>query len=168
MIDDIRHIPSFPYGNYGCCHQTINIMPQVIEHIDAIARHKQRDVLFLKFSDPENPDGEIKKLNSDWDWETSVSRQLVIEWLNNNQISWQACGDVANINSMRSYAGQIFIDVPFEETNPVYRQVLDYLENPDGSTRRPGVWFFALTHHAAMKNAHHDEPGFWDRWAENF
>jgi hypothetical protein len=20
----------------------------------------------------------------------------------------------------------------------------------------------------AMKNAHHDEPGFWERWAENF
>lgn len=69
---------------------------------------------------------------------------------------------------MRSYAGQIYIDVPFEEANPVYQQVLGYMENPDGSTRRPGVQFFALTLHAAMKNAHHDELSFWDRWAENF
>lgn len=143
-------------------------MPQLIEHIDAIARQKQRDVLFLKFSDPENPYGEIRKQNSNWDWESSVGRQSVIEWLNNNQISWLSCGDVADTNSMRSYAGQIYIDVPFDEANPVYQQVLGYMENPDGSTRRPGVRFFALTLHAAMKNAHHDEPGFWDRWAENF
>ena len=143
-------------------------MPQLIEHIDAIARQKQRDVLFLKFFDPENPDGEIRKRNSDWNWESSVGRQSVIEWLNSNQISWQPCAEVADTNSMRSYAGQTYIDVPFEETSPVYQQVLGYLENPDGSTRRPGVWFFALTLHAAMKNAHHDEPGFWDRWAENF
>ena len=133
-----------------------------------LTRQKQRDVLFLKFSDPENPNWEIKKPNSSWNWESSVGRQLVIEWLNNNQISWQPCGEVADTNSMRSYAGQIYIDVPFEEANPVYQQVLGYMENPDGSTRRPGVRFFALTLHAAMKNAHHDELGFWDRWAENF
>ena len=44
-------------------------MPQLIEHIDAIARQKQRDVLFLKFSDPENPNWEIRKPNSIWNWE---------------------------------------------------------------------------------------------------
>lgn len=50
-------------------------MPQLIEHIDAIARQKQRDVLFLKFSNPENPNWEIKKPNSSWNWESSIGRQ---------------------------------------------------------------------------------------------
>jgi len=31
-----------------------------------------------------------------------------------------------------------------------------------------GVVFCYLPLEMAMKNAHHDEPGFWDRWAENF
>ncbi len=42
-------------------------MPQLIEHIDAIARQKQRDVLFLRFNDPSD--------SEDWfyDWESSAT-----------------------------------------------------------------------------------------------
>lgn len=137
-------------------------MPQLIEHIDAIARQKQRDVLFLRFTDPADSD--------EWfyDWESSESRKEIIQWLNNNQIIWQECGDVANENSMDSYGGQIYIDVLFDVEDPTYSRLAGYLENPDGSMRLPGVLFCALQLHVAMKNAHHDEPGFWDRWAENF
>jgi hypothetical protein len=28
--------------------------------------------------------------------------------------------------------------------------------------------FYVVTLDAAMKNAHDDEPGFWDKWAEDF
>lgn len=142
-------------------------MPQLIEHIDAIARQKQRDVLFLKFLDPENLEGKIQP-DSVWHWASSAGRQSAIEWFNRNQIHWQPCGSFADENSMTSYAGQVYIDVPFEETNPVYQKVLNYFENPDGSPRFPGVLLFLLPLDVAMKNAHHDEPGFWDRWAENF
>jgi hypothetical protein len=48
VVGNMRHITSFLHGNYGCCHQTRNIMPQLIKHIDAIARHKQREILFLQ------------------------------------------------------------------------------------------------------------------------
>lgn len=137
-------------------------MPQLIEHIDAIARQKQRDVLYLRFNDPSD--------SEDWfyDGESSASRQEIINWLNNNQIIWQPCGDVANENCMMSYAGQIYLDVPFDEADPVYQRLISHLENPDGTMRLPGVLFCALKLQTAMKNAHHDEPGFWKRWAENF
>jgi hypothetical protein len=143
-------------------------MPLLIEHIDAIARQKQRDVLFLRFSDPAGQALDDDGLFSSFDWETSAGRQAVIKWLDENQVAWHPCGDFAATNSMCSYAGQLYIDVPFDEADPIYQKVLAYLENPDGSMRLPGVLFYALQLHIAMKNAHHDEPGFWERWAENF
>ncbi len=141
-------------------------MPQLIEHIDAIARAKQRDVLFLQFTDPMDQEIELGRQPAGSDWATVASRLAVIDWLRQNQIGWSPCGEVADTNSMRSYAGQIVIDVPFNEASPFYQRVLGYLENPDGSSRIPGVWLCALKLDAAMNNAHHDEPGFWERWAE--
>ncbi|MBU9454253.1 hypothetical protein KTE10_10405 [Burkholderia multivorans] len=69
---------------------------------------------------------------------------------------------------MRSYAGEIFIDVPFDETDSEYRKVKAFLEHPDDTMRFDDVRFYVVTLQIAMKNAHHDEPGFWDRWADNF
>ncbi|MFZ4538193.1 hypothetical protein [Propionivibrio sp.] len=143
-------------------------MPQLIEHIDALARKKQRDVLFLKFTDPKDQGIQIGRPPYYWDWESSPDRQTVMAWLKENQVSWQLCGEVADTTSMTHYAGQIYIDVPFDDADPLYQKVLGYLENQDGSTRLPGVWLFALELHVAMKNAHHDEPDFWVRWAESF
>ncbi len=143
-------------------------MPQLIEHIDAIARNLKRDVCFLRFSDPVGPSLDNEESPSCWHWEASAMRQTVIEWLQDNQITWRPCADVADTNSMHSYAGQIYIDVAFDEADPVYQETVAYLENADGSTRHPGVTFFVLGLGVAMKNAHHDEPGFWERWAENF
>jgi len=137
-------------------------MPQLIEHIDAIARRKQRDVLFLEFLG-----NEIDSPRSRWNWGASVGRQTVINWLKANQIRCQSCGDIAETNSMTPHAGQIYIDVPYDETDSVYQKVLRYLETPDGSSRLPGVRLFVLKLHIAMENVHHDEPGFWDRWAEH-
>ncbi|WP_340122667.1 hypothetical protein [Methylobacter svalbardensis] len=48
------------------------------------------------------------------------------------------------------------------------RYLRDYLENPDGSMRFETVGFWVLPLETAMKNAHHDESGFWERWAEDF
>ena len=143
-------------------------MPQLIEHIDAIARKKQRDVLFIRFSDPLDLGDDWNEPPNTWDWKSSTVRQAVISWLDKHQIGWCPCGDVASTNCMTSYAGQIYVDVPFDEADPVFRKLVRHLENPDGSMRLPGVLFCALALHIAMKNAHHDEPGFWDRWAETF
>ena len=143
-------------------------MPQLIEYIDAIARKTQSDVCFLRFSDPAEHSEDVDGAPSCWNWEKSAVRQAVIVWLQGNQISWRPCGDVADTNFMQSYAGQIYIDVAFDEADPDYQKTLGYLENADGSTRLPGVGFFVLELGIAMKNAHHDDPGFWARWAEDF
>jgi len=143
-------------------------MPQLIEHIDAIARKLKRDVCFLRFSDPIGSSMNDEKSQSCWHWEASAMRQSVIEWLQDNQIGWRPCADVADTDSMQRYAGQIYIDVAFDEADAVYQKTAAYLENTDGSTRHPGVAFFVLGLRVAMKNVHHDEPGFWERWAENF
>lgn len=141
-------------------------MPQLLQHIDAIARQKQRGVLFLNFRSPTARDDDPFACN--FDWENAPIRQQVCLWLTQHEIPWCECGEVASENCMTSYQGQIYVDVPFDEDNPVYRQVRDYLENPDGSMRFPTVIFWYLPLEVAMKNAHHDAPGFWEKWAETF
>ena len=68
----------------------------------------------------------------------------------------------------RDYLGQVYIDVTYDENLPRYRTLRDYLEYPNGSIRHDGVRFYAMSLDHAMKNAEHDEPGFWERWAEGF
>lgn len=136
-------------------------MPQLIEHIDAIARKKQRDVLSIRFYSRET---DLKK----YDYDQDPERQRVIAWLDEHGIAWQPCGHVANENYMLSYRGDIYVDVPYDTTDSTYELLRDYLENLDGTMRYPTVTFEYYPLEMAMKNARHDEPGFWDRWAERF
>lgn len=141
-------------------------MPMLIEHLDAIARKKGRDVLFLDFP-VETGDDPFDAF--DVDWGNIPIRQQVIAWLDQNQIDWYMCGHFANENTMGGeYQGRIYIDVPFDTNNPIYQKLSDYLETPEGEMKLPGVKFCYLPLEKAMKNAHHDEPGFWEKWAENF
>lgn len=134
-------------------------MPMQIKHIDAIAREKQRDVLFVIFH---------KDLVDSLDFEHSQIRNQVIAWLNANGIAWQPCGHFASENFMVGYKGQIYIDVPFEASDERYQKVRDFLENPDGTMKYADATFCYLPLGQALENAHHDEPGFWEKWAENF
>ena len=152
-------------------------MPMLIEHIDAIARKKQRDVLYVTFEAPKPESGLTSETEEDeeelrwflkFDWEHDPMRQQVCEWLTDQHICWFPCGYVASEHSMGRYQGQIYIDVPFDETDPTYQRLQGYLEHPDGSMRFPTVKFWYLPLEKAMENAHHDEPGFWEAWAENF
>ena len=135
-------------------------MPLLLAHIDAIARQKQRDVLFLEFKNAERPHAQP--------FEEIESRKRILEWLEGEGIPWLMCGDIADTSMMRSYAGQIYIDVPYDIENATYQSVQAFLENPDGSMRFDDVKFWILSLERAMENAHHDEPGFWERWAEDF
>lgn len=138
-------------------------MPMLIQFIDAIARQKQRDVLFVCFEQSDS--------NEDGFWIDSddiPERKDLIDWLKLEGIGWSPCGGIADENCMVSYMGQIYLDVPFDLADPQYQKVAAKLENPDGSPRNPRVKFFYLPLSRAMKNAHHDEPGFWERWAEKF
>lgn len=142
-------------------------MPMLIHHIDAIARKKQRDVLYLTFHLTHAGSEECWNTKS-YDYHEDTTRDLVCEWLSEHGIAWQLCGQVANENMLSSYRGQIYLDVPFDDNDPSYVLVRDYLENPDGTMRFPSVIFWYLPLEKAMANAHHDEPSFWDEWTKNF
>lgn len=131
-------------------------MPRLIEHIDAIARREKRDVLSIRFH-PDYPDA------LSYRYEDDPERRRVLAWLDAQGIKWQPCGDVANEGRMMPYLGEIYVDVPFDPGDPDFRKLQEYLENPDGMMRHPAVVFMCLRLEVAMKNAHHDEPGFWDR-----
>lgn len=145
-------------------------MPMLIEYIDAIARQKRRDVLYVVFRPPasDNKDDEEILSQADWEWETLPIRQQIIDWLGAQGIGWEPCDHFANESLMMSYRGQIYVDVPFDESLPAFKALQAFLELPDGSMRFPEVNFFYYPLDKAMENAAHDEPGFWDRWAENF
>jgi len=130
----------------------------LIAHIDAIARQKQRDVLYVVFC-PEQ-DGSA--------WQRLPVRQQIIEWLTAHGIGWQPCGPIADERVMVGYRGQLYIDLPNDKALPAYQALEAFLENPDGSMRLPQAVFYCLPLDRAMENAAHDEPGFWDRWAEKF
>lgn len=142
-------------------------MPQLIRHIDAIARQKQRDVLFVVFHH-KTTEATIDDEWHDIDWMRLPVRNNLIEWLNAQAIGWEKCAGYADVSTMESYHGQIYIDVPFDESNPVYQQLQNYLEFPDGTGRYREMMFCYDTLAHAMENAEHDEPGFWAKWAEDF
>jgi hypothetical protein len=137
-------------------------MPQLIEHIDAIARQKQCDALFVTFFDDLQGDKSPHRCDS------HPARAAIVEWLDAHGYAWQPCGEVANENIMRSYRGSIYIDVPYDTDNAAYLALETLLEYPDGSLRMPHMRFLVISLDDAQKNAHYDEPGFWDRWAEDF
>lgn len=142
-----------------------------IEHIDAIARAKKRDVIFVEFHQLEK--GKRRKNRHPYDalvleWEHLPARRKVIEWLDAQAIRWSPCGNFADLDYVLSYRGQLYIDLPYDSELPVFQQLTAFLEKPDGSTRIPGVKFLYCTLEQAMVNAFHDEPGFWERWAESF
>ena len=145
-------------------------MPQLLEHIDAIARQKQRGVLYVEFHplalDPKA--GESLSEQDVWAWKTMPIRQKIIDWLDAQGIGWQRCGHFADVGLMMGYRGQIYIDLPFDESLPAFQVVQNFLELPDGSMRFPEATFSFCPLDKAMENAAHDEPGFWEHWAENF
>ena len=142
-------------------------MPMLIEHIDAIARKQQRDVLYLTFH-LKNANANGFQERKGYDYNDDPVRNKICGWLTEHNMRWQPCGHIASETMMMSYRGQIYLDVPFDDNDPTYLKVRDYLEHPDGTMGFPTVSFWYLTLEKALENAHHDEPGFWEHWADNF
>jgi|694.fasta_scaffold03827_28 hypothetical protein len=173
-------------------------MPLIIQHIDKIARDKGRDVLMLYFTHVLLTIENVKKYKEAYrrhfqryygftdqygnklgrsyyfeaieDYHDNPSRQTVIDWLDANHIYWCPCGEVASENGWNSYAGQIYIDIPFDVNNTQYQKLAEFIQEDEHgfSQKFDIVQFCYLPLEKAMENAHHDEPGFWERWAENF
>ena len=145
-------------------------MPMLIEHIDAIARQKQRDVLYVAFHPPASGMHDAEKVvgSDDVDWKTLPIRQQIIDWLDAQGIGWKPCGHLANVCLMMGYRGRIYIDLPCDAILPAYQKLEAFLEFPVGTMRYPEATFYCCTLEHAMKNSAHDVPGFWESWAENF
>ena len=145
-------------------------MPLLIQFVDAIARQKGRDVLFVHFGeiDDATEPFSISEDDSPDAWKNNPQRIDLITWLDARGIGWCPCGGFASEDCMCSYQGDIYLDVPFDRADPVYQELSQHLENPDETHKIPGVTFCYVSLKNAMHNAHHDEPGFWEKWAENF
>jgi len=138
-------------------------MPQIIEHIDAIARKVERGVLFLVFF--QDQDGAPVRER----WDVNPSRKEVISWLDANGYAWRECGEIASDDWLTmGYRGSIYLATAFDEGDPAYQKLEQYLESPDGTLRLPKMRFLLLTMEAALRNAHHDAPGYWEKRAESF
>lgn len=122
-------------------------MPYVIEHIDEIARRLKRDVLYVEFH----------KLPNKWrmkhDYENDPRRQALLDWLDKNSIAWTFCYGFRDDSMFESYLGQVYIDLPMDESDPVYCRLRDHLENPDGSMRDDNVRFCVVRLKDARRNA---------------
>ena len=134
-------------------------MAQRIKHIDKIARDKQRDVLFIRFQ---------KDVFPRHDWEHWAVRNELIVWLDANGFSHEKCAEFADEHGWEGYRGQLYIDVPFDEADEKYQLLSSHLEKQDGTPKFKGIVLYYLPLSEAMKNSHHDKPGFWDKWAEAF
>jgi hypothetical protein len=131
-------------------------MPQLLQNIDEIGRAKQRDVLFLAFTNHKIP------------YASNPVREEILAWFDANGIAYVECGGYTSELREESYRGQVYIDVPYDVSDPAYKQLEAFLENADGSMRWDGTCFICYPLDYCMRNAHHDEPGFWDRWAAAF
>jgi hypothetical protein len=137
-------------------------MPELIMHVDAIARRRQRDVLYLEFHPQEQAAQRAYRYQDD------EVRRRVLAWMDMRGFGWQRCGPYARPDVMQSYKGQVCLDILFDKKLPKYQELHHYLELPDGTMRILGVRFYLLTLSKAMENAEHDTPGFWERWADQF
>lgn len=155
----------------------------LIENIDRIARIKQRDVLYLTFDTVKNTRLNKKKYSKEMSFfrlqdEIQIydnpydnpNRQIIIDWLDRNDIEFQACADIASTCGWESYRGQIYIDVPYDISNETYQKIQNFLQDDKKGWCRNfnAVRFFYLPLNVAMRNAYHDELGFWEKWAETF
>lgn len=122
-------------------------MPQLLDHIDAIARGQGRDVLWVTFYDvrrfPTQGLGPQER----------ARRTAFIAYLDQQQIPWRECFETASAHlQIYPYQGSIYLDVPYQVDNPRYAKVASYLETPDGMPKHPHVSFRVLTLQAANAN----------------
>ncbi|WP_180083037.1 hypothetical protein [Acinetobacter sp. YH12102] len=110
------------------------ILSQLLKHIDAIAREKNRDVLFVHFDHYIHPDR-----NAD-----SV-RQILIGWLEQQGIVYMPCLGLDQTVHSEIYLGGLYLDVPFDLHHKTYQKLSGYLEDEQGNMKIKGIQFFVLS-----------------------
>lgn len=115
-------------------------MPQLLQHIDAIAREKNRDVLFVHFEN-------YKQHAQDPD----AIRQNFMGWLEQHNIGFKACFGIEQNETLETYSGDLYIDVPFDISNPDFQVLSEYLEDEQGNMKIDGILFFTLSLELALE-----------------
>lgn len=115
-------------------------MPLLIDHIDAIAREKKRDVLFVHF----------ENYVEDKDLEDNA-RETLMAWLDENGIAYMPCMGLEDDEIINSYLGDLYIDLPFDEDNPSYQILSDHLEDEEGNMKIEDVYFYVLSLEVALE-----------------
>lgn len=110
------------------------ILSQLLQHIDAIAREKNRDVLFVHFED---------YVHSDQD--TNSARQQFIGWLEQQNIRYMPCLGIEPSVRSEVYSGGLYLDVPFDLQHKAYQKLSEYLEDDQGNMKIKGIQFFVLS-----------------------
>ncbi len=130
-----------------------------LEHIDAISRRIERDVIWISFQ---------SRIRSQKPWEDNPIWMKITKWLDDHNIKWERCFDIADECSIPAYNGQIYVNLAYEAESPLFKELDGFLEFSDGTSRFENVKFNLLPLLDANRNKHHDEPGFWDSWVEKF
>lgn len=139
------------------------LMPQLIQHIDAIARACGRDVLMIAL-DRNGPRDEVNRL-----WPRSAQRQELIDWLDANGIGWKHSGWPSMEGCMESYQGGIYVDLAYDPTESLCAKLLDYVqEDAQGFLRWPGTRLYVCSLEWAQQFAYQDEPSYWAEQADRF
>ena len=116
------------------------LMPLLIDHIDAIAREKKRDVLFVHF----------ENYVEDKDLEDNA-RETLMAWLDENGIAYTPCMGLEDNEVINSYLGDLYIDLPFDENNPSYQILSNHLEDEEGNMKIEDVYFYVLSLEIALE-----------------
>lgn len=137
-------------------------MPELIKHIDTIARALERDVLMIA------PDSSVPVCEAQRLWRRSSDRQELINWLDANFIGWEPSGWPPKDGCMESYQGGIYIDLDYDPFEPLCIKLEEYVkEDAQGILKWPGMRLYLCSLEWAQQFAHHDKPGYWAEQAED-
>ena len=137
-------------------------MPLLLEPIDRIARRLQRDVLMLAFCNC-GPNVSILESTRDRGWERNRKRREILAWLDAHTIAHAPCLPFWVSGLIHyPYQGHVFVDVPYDPGDKVYRQLTAYLEDGHGRCVHKGVGYHVVALAVAMRNARHDTKEYQD------
>jgi hypothetical protein len=129
-------------------------MPQLIQHIDAIARTQGRDVLMIA-PDRDGPH-EAGRL-----WLRSTARQAFIDWLDTAGIGWEPSGWPAQAGYMASYQGGIYVDIAYDPSAPLCAKLLDCVrEDANLFLKWPGMRLYLCSLSWAEQFAYQDQSDY--------
>ena len=102
-------------------------------------------------------------------WKKSKPRKDASAGAEAMEVGWEKCAEITDLSFiLMPYMGAIYFDLPVDEADPRYQAICSFFEHPDGKQRFKSIQLFILPLELAMTYAFTDEPGFWEKEAENF